>query len=279
MKNLQPLKRNAAYLKKIIDGREEPYKTDLTAIIGTIHTNYKTFVSRCTSNTLEKFTASAFAAPHDVNLRGCYADTVSVKKLKDDIYANQPAHIRYECQYCMIGNSDDSFDHYLPKQSFPEFAVLSNNLIPCCAKCNSKKSEYWYDNAQVSRGIINFYYDQLPNIQFLQCNIHYVKGVPSVTFSLNNPGGVIPIHLFQVIELHYAKLELFKRFSKKFNREVTNAANSLAQFIGIKNRTQAAAFLLADANQMKLSYGQNFWIALIREQLAGSNNFLTQAGF
>lgn len=44
--------------------------------------------------------------------------------------------------YCpMCGNTGrDALDHYLPKADYPEFAVLSFNLVPTCTSCNSKRS-------------------------------------------------------------------------------------------------------------------------------------------
>lgn len=44
--------------------------------------------------------------------------------------------------YCpMCGNvGRDALDHYLAKADYPEFSILSFNLVPTCTACNSKRS-------------------------------------------------------------------------------------------------------------------------------------------
>lgn len=40
--------------------------------------------------------------------------------------------------FCGI-NEPATFEHYLPRSEFPEYAVLSCNLIPACWTCNTLK--------------------------------------------------------------------------------------------------------------------------------------------
>jgi len=42
------------------------------------------------------------------------------------------------CFLCSISEVS-SLDHYLPKELFPHFSILPQNLIPSCSKCNSLK--------------------------------------------------------------------------------------------------------------------------------------------
>lgn len=48
------------------------------------------------------------------------------------------------CPYCGLP-SNITLDHYLPRniKSFPEFSILSANLIPACSTCQSKKSDFY----------------------------------------------------------------------------------------------------------------------------------------
>lgn len=277
MKNLNPIRRNYHYFQSIITNRDEPAQAELIFIQQNIQVQYRNYRIACRDNLLHSYTVSAFRGNDAQNLKSCYAKTIQVNRLKEAIYDNQFPHIRYECQYCMIGDSSETFDHYLPKENFPEFAVLSNNLIPCCSKCNSIKSSLWLDTG-VGRNIINFYYDVIPLEQFLTCSLSYRRGTPIINYNLNNPGTINP-DLYRVIVRHFARLGLLERFKKKSNTEITNVKNSIRQYVGRYTVQEVATIILNEAADMKLDYGNNFWKAIIRESLANSDVFLTQMGF
>jgi len=235
--------------------KHEPLRTALINIEDDVKMEYKKYVSRYKVNRLTNFDNSAFSDPAAKNLRSCYADRIEVNNLKGYIYRNQPQYIRYECQYCMIGDGSESFDHYLPKEDYPEFAVLSLNLIPCCIKCNGHKSTTWKDNLN-KRNIINLYYDVIPSIQFLFCSITYKRNTPIINFTIRNPGGIDP-DLFDIIQKHYSRLHLLERFNNKVSTEITNLLNSISQFSGQVSRARVAQIILAEVLEMKADYGYN----------------------
>ncbi len=277
MRNLRPLKRNYYYFQLIVARKQIAVRTALNAIQGNIQTEYRNYVSACNGNTLHSYNASAFNGVNADNLRSCYADRLEVKKLKEHIYDNQLNHLKYECQFCTIGSSEDSFDHYLPQEAFPEFSVLSNNLLPCCARCNTFKNINWKDLAG-NRNIINVYYDTIPAQQFLNCTLVYRRGTPVVTFSINNPGGING-NLFQIISRHFERLDLLKRFKNKSNTEITNVTNALRPLLATHTLAQASNYLNDEVSEMKLSFGNNYWRAILQETLANSTPFLNQVGF
>lgn len=45
-----------------------------------------------------------------------------------------------QCPFCGGVGRPQSLDHYLPKANYPQYAVLPQNLVPCCRDCNSGKS-------------------------------------------------------------------------------------------------------------------------------------------
>lgn len=278
MKNLRPLRLNYVYYRNIAGSKRLPLRGQLLAIGAVVQRQYSSYVYTCLNGDLFAYTVSAFGIPDTTNLSNCYSDTKQVKVLKSRIYDNQDAWLRFDCPYCLIGDSSESFDHYLPQTVFPEFSILSNNLIPCCSKCNSIKSDQWKDLG-ATRNILNFYYDPIPAQQFLQCSIAFRRNTPRVQFSIINPGAVINAPLFRIIERHYQRLGLIERFKQKSNSEITNVANTMRQLIGVYTRAQASQFLLEDATQMKLSYGNNYWKALLKEAMANSVPFLISIGF
>jgi 5-methylcytosine-specific restriction endonuclease McrA len=257
--------------------KHPPVKPALQAIATNVQSEYRDYVQACKNNSLDSFTNSAFTGIDLDYLRECYADRLEVNNLKEDIYNNQENHIAFECQYCTIGSSEESFDHYLPKEDFPEFSVLSNNLIPSCSKCNSLKKTRWKDTG-LTRNIINYYYDVLPAQQYLFCTIIYRRGTPIIDYSLNNPGGINP-NLFRIITRHYERLNLIERFKKNTNNEVTNIINSLTPLVTSHSLAQASNYLLNDVIVMKSSFGNNYWKAILKEKLATTPQFLSRIGF
>lgn len=241
MKNLNPLRRNYSYFIKIAAKKHPPVKPALELITEDVRIEYRKYVKACNNNSLDDFNNSAFTGGDLDNLRECYADRLEVNYLKQNIYHKQELYLAYECQYCMIGSSEESFDHYLPKEEFPEFSVLSNNLIPCCGKCNSLKTTLWKD-VGLTRNIINLYYDIIPNQQFLSCTISYRRGTPIINYAINNFGGINQ-DLFRIITRHFERLNLLERFRKHTNNEVTNIINSLTPLVATHDLLEASKYL------------------------------------
>lgn len=46
------------------------------------------------------------------------------------------------CPYCGGMKVGHRVDHFLPRSRYPEFSILSDNLVPCCDDCNLHKSQY-----------------------------------------------------------------------------------------------------------------------------------------
>jgi hypothetical protein len=45
-----------------------------------------------------------------------------------------------QCPFCGGIGRPKSLDHFLPKANYPQYAVLPQNLVPCCRDCNTEKS-------------------------------------------------------------------------------------------------------------------------------------------
>ncbi|VVS97856.1 conserved hypothetical protein [Sphingomonas aurantiaca] len=52
-----------------------------------------------------------------------------------------------------------SVDHYLPRQHFPEFSILFENLVPACVHCNSSSKGDTFRGAESPSRFIHPYYD------------------------------------------------------------------------------------------------------------------------
>jgi 5-methylcytosine-specific restriction endonuclease McrA len=275
MKNLIPLTRKIYYWDNIVDNKRPlATRTSLQAIRQNILNRFNAYFHHTNPNNLEGIPGSPFVAPNIALLESCYGRSNGISVLKTRINEKQNVLLRGECQYCNIGEPN-TFDHYLPQTDFPEFSALSINLIPCCSKCNTEKGEEWL--LLGNRKIINYYYDTLPNIQYLSCTIIYRGVIPQAVFALNS--GVIPINLRPIIENHFSALKLFERYKLRSNSEIVDVFNSISPYAGILSRLQIQTQLQGEAANMRRSKGDNYWRAVIRIALANSNAFLTSAGY
>jgi 5-methylcytosine-specific restriction endonuclease McrA len=172
----------------------------------------------------ERFELSAFAAlpspftgsEEQKLLRECYVsdshDTEALSHLKARIRAMQPPGIARRCQYCCGIGCADTWDHYLPKDVFPEFAVYPGNLVPSCSMCNSKRGA-WVDLRR-RRRTVSLYFDNLDSgRQLVNAKIDFdVSGLPHLVVK---PKKKTPKRRRQVDRLfarHFKTLGLTKRF-------------------------------------------------------------------
>lgn len=274
MKNLIPLSRKISFWDKIVNVKHLASRIPLQSIRAAVLRRFNAYVMHTLPNTLETITASAFVAPNIILLQGCYSKSINLSVLKTKIREKQDVLFRSECQYCNIGEPN-TFDHYLPQVDFPEFSALSINLIPCCSVCNTEKGEEWLLIGQ--RTVLNLYFDLLPNIDFLICQITFRRAVPTVVYSLNTI--VIPANLRSVVTNHYNTLKLFERYRLRSNSEISDVLNAITPSVGILTKAQIVSNLITEANSVKRDKGQNYWRAVLLLTLANSNRFLTIAGF
>ena len=274
MKNLIPLIRKMSYWDDIVNNKHLAARTPLQAIRTDVSNRFTTFTNHAVPNTLEAIAASPFAAPNIGLLESCYSKSNGLSRLKTKIKEKQSVLLRSECQYCNIGEPT-TFDHYLPQVDFPEFSALSINLFPCCSKCNTEKGEEWI--LLGNRKVINYYYDALPNVDYLNCTIVYRHNVPQANFNIN--AAALPANLRDIIVNHYNTLQLRDRYKQRSNSEITDVLSAISPYNGIITRAQVQTQLQNEAANMKLSKGQNYWRAIIRIALSNSPRFLTDAGF
>lgn len=274
MKNLIPLRRKIHFWDNIVDNKQLLARTSLQAIRPLVRNRYGVYNQHIIPNLLQNIPPSTFVAPNIELLKSCYSDSIQLSILKTKIKEKQNDALKGECQYCNI-NEPNTIDHYLPQAHFPEFSVLSINMIPCCEKCNNAKGQRWI--LAGNRRIINFYYDALPDVSYLYCDIVYSKGVPKANFRLDT--SLVDPNMRQVIINHFNDLNLLERYKSRSNSEIGVVRNAISPLSTILNRVDIQGQLRETAIGIKNERGRNYWRAILNEALANSNRFLTEAGF
>ena len=174
-----------------------------------------------------------------------------------------------KCPYCTISPAGTT-EHFLPKEKYPEFAVNALNLLPCCSTCNVKKGE----KIKTDDGkpyVINFYYDVLPNEQYLFVDISIdAMGYPNFAYRLDNKNG-IDKEMFELIERHFEQLGLLVRFKTAAVCDYSEIENSLLENLDEKNDLDLCLRKMRNtALKDAVEYGSNYWKVVLKLALADS---------
>lgn len=279
MKNLTPIDPPFEYyFNKIVDGKNNTVKKKpnatkqtLISLKGAIVKHYKDYQTNFNNNTLLKLPISTYVGTQKEHLLQAYTGGgAALDGLKAFIKAAQPTQLQGTCQYCGI-SIPNTIDHYVPKDDFPEFAVMALNLVPCCGECNGYKLSYWNDSGK--RGIINFYSDNIPNVRFLFVTLAWSRHLVMPTFYIKNSNN-INTTLFFTIEKHFERLHLLKRYKDQSNDFITETIDSV-----VSNATNPDCNIISNnlrENASKIEYrlGVNSWKAVLLEALASDGNFI-----
>jgi 5-methylcytosine-specific restriction endonuclease McrA len=244
-------------------------KANLEALRTIVNSRYEHYVEHFDHAKLVFIKDSKFKK-NEPDLLSCYkSEGTKLSELKALIRNKQDKYAKLLCQYCGMGKPK-SIDHYVPISEYPEYAVLAINLIPCCKDCNEKKKSYWKESG--TRGIINFYLDNIPSRQFLFAKVCFRNNVPHLIFTIRNEGNYIDKALFDTISKHFKRLELIQLYEDESCTELDEIIRLINTYNPSNSDTKQK--LLHDAKQLQLQFGTNYWRAIVRLALADSTQFI-----
>ena len=253
MINLPTLRQNdRKILKDIIQSKHKQAKSSLLNEYEKILSDYLEYYKN--RHNLEIITPdTTIDANVSKYLKSAYESGKVIDSIKANITEIMPPAIKEKCPYCML-SEPGTFDHYLGKGQFPEYSILSKNLVPCCSKCNTKKGEKFL-SANGNRLFISFYFDELPKSSFLIVEIDIDAEVPYIKdmYTSSNTGNNID----EIIETHFDKLELFERYKSPM-------ANKLSLLVKrIEGSKQCRADIIqvirTEITALEKIYGSSYW--------------------
>jgi len=206
--------------------------------------------------------------PDDVKaLVHCYdSETIALNELKVAIRTAQTRVWQTLCPYCAI-DTPSAFDHYLCRANFPEFSVLSDNLVPACSVCNTKKGNRELDGGR--RRFIHFYVDEIPDSRWLNCRIVVDGNEPAALFDVSFSANV-PLRAREIIAAHYQRLELPGRYGEKAVQVLRSAV-----LTGQRYSLDDYARLFANKSaKLGEEYGDNYWESRLYDAMSQSEPFL-----
>jgi hypothetical protein len=217
---------------------------------------------------------AGFTATEDADLLTCYTgSTNALSTLIGKITKAQTPELQYICAYCLY-HTVSTVDHYIPKDEYPVFCVMPCNLLPCCAKCNSIKNDFW--RAASGRLFLHFYHDIIPNLPFLTGTLTLNGDLPTIQYRLTQPRGM-GNDVFALISSHFSRLRLLELYGRGINvaiAEIKKSVNTAQAVEPALSTAQISHVLLMASANSRISFGLNYWQAVAMDLLAKSQPFL-----
>lgn len=277
MKNLNVFNGNTHdFLDDVVNSKrntqDDPtYKERLAILTPNVKLCFNTFDIAHNANNHISLVPHGYVTPDKDDLLKLYnpkaKKLVTFKNTSTTILDNRASTV---CQYCTI-NSANTLDHIVPKTEFAEFAVNPKNLLPACSECNGYKLDRFKNNND--RLFLNLYTDILPTIQYLFVDIQIINGLVEADYRLSNMNN-INVQLFSIIESHYDKLYLFRRFKSKTNTIISEMINSITSAVGVLSKETFIKITLDKINKDKLLHGNNHYKLILEETLINNNAFI-----
>lgn len=101
-----------------------------------------------------------------------------------------------------------SLDHYLPRENYPEFAVLPMNLVPSCSGCNGEKRSFIPNVAEEQ--LYHPYFDNWSMHTLLTATVH-IGAYVDVSFGIAEDG--LPDLVRRRAQHHFDRLKLDELYS------------------------------------------------------------------
>lgn len=278
MKNLNVFNGNTHdFLDDIVNSKrnsqDDPnYKNRLAVLMPNVKLLYNSYNAEHSINNHVALVPHGYLNYDKADLLKLYNPTakklITFKNIATTVLDNRASTV---CQYCTI-NSANTLDHIVPKSDFSEFAVNPKNLLPACSECNGYKLDRFKNNND--RLFLNLYTDVLPAVQYLFVDIQITNGVVEADFRLSNINN-INVQLFNIIESHYDKLHLFRRFKSKSNVIISELINSINSAVGRMSKNTFLDMTLEKISRDKLIHGNNHYKLILEEALIQNNAFIT----
>lgn len=262
------------FFDEVLNSKKDPI---LVSRINVLYPNithlFQTYDTLFSSNSLVNANSFGYSGQNKSDLEKLYNyKRKAFRILELELTTNSKNRRNNTCQNCTL-ESINSFDHLLPQTEFIEYVIHPKNLFPSCTTCNSHKSKIWRDNGKTL--FLNLYLDTLPQVQYLFVDINITNGLVEPTFYLENRHHIHP-DLFELLENHYTKLHLFRRFKEKSGNIIEELENSLKPYKNSGNLSKTDIISIVEDKIAfdKTSFGINYWKSILEYELIHSNSFI-----
>lgn len=200
-------------------------------------------------------------------LSGLY-DRALVRGGERPTYLKLRGRARYNrCPLC-AQRDVKTLDHYLPKDGFPELAVVPLNLVPSCFECNHAKLAYLA--GQADQLLFHPFYDDWSAYRLVRATI--IVG-PRVTtsFAIRNPPGA-DVDLVRRAERHFEELGLGALYEEHAAVELVERKGMFRTTFESDGAEGLRDELTREARSRRL-FNRNSWQSALYRALARSDAF------
>jgi 5-methylcytosine-specific restriction endonuclease McrA len=255
-------------LDEITAAKQQPTQRRLTAVRRRVVTAYNAYEDAVPS--VETLAPIAVTNVQRNALHHAYTvATIPMQELREKLSAPVMAG---RCPFCGISETG-ALDHYLPKESYPEFSVFAWNLVPSCAKCNTRKRTLVIDEHTDVRMFLHPYFDEIPNEPFLGVRVTLLADTLRLRFRIRRPAGM-SLPCYRQLRSHFTQLGLADRYQTQSLIELRGRHGSFARFYGPDaDSARVASELVAEADTYEAAHGPNHWRVVLYRELAIHNAF------
>lgn len=162
-------------------------------------------------------------------------------------------------------------DHHLPKALFPEFAVLTHNLIPVCAYCNRTKTDS-YQRADGGPSFLHAYRDLLPrDEQYLWAQISVGDTVAAEFRVVRSATMSEPV--FATLEHHFDALDLRNIYGDLASELMAEKLTPVYEDFDAGGPNAVKRYLLKETRGAMRKHGVNHWKPVLLSALAFDATF------
>lgn len=262
---------DAESLRRCLTHRQPPTRAVLEAALSSIEAAYDTYEESILGG---QFEALPFTQEERAALAGNYELTRPGRPLHD-IRSTLMAGSRHaRCPYCgwaQVG----TLDHYLPKASFSEFAILSLNLVPACYRCNTvKASAFSSDGVRIWHA----YLDTVPEVVVLTAQVDAAPAALEVTFALETSPS-LDAGTFQILEFTFESLRLAEFYRTEATMTVYDDADNFRRAYSGSGPEGLRAYCMDRFRAHERAWGPNHWRAALYRSLAADESDYAAPGF
>lgn len=214
------------YLPTIVKSKRNPTRTTLTGLQDQVFELCDGYDDAIVA--MAPPTRQTWADEDSAALVSCYGGpTVPLSQHKDNILAalkEQSDVNLLRCAYCMLSDPR-TWDHYLPKESYPEYAVYHSNLLYICFGCNHRKSTHVADGQLL---YCHPYFSVDADTALLHCQVTVAAGKLAIEYYCAGTGALKVAG--EVAQRHLERLGLVSRFAAEASSMVSGLISELRQY-------------------------------------------------
>lgn len=164
-----------------------------------------------------------------------------------------------------------TLDHYLPKASYPTYALTPLNLVPACSDCNKSKLDR--QPADASDQTLHPYFDDVDGVSWLVAEVRE-SSPPAAVFLVRLPANVDATTAAR-LRTHFETFGLGELYAAQAGSEMVSIRFALAEAAAARGMEGVQALLAYQARTRALA-ARNSWVAALYTALAESVWFCSE---